>query len=163
YGVSACRCSGRFASAPTDRFVGVGFRVVLPVADLRDSISRGQKPAVTTAISSKLRDPAFQKWIEYVAGMPAEEQVKAVAKKLQEHNKGFDGKVTPKVENGIVTELQFVTDKVMDISPVQALEKLKSLTCGGSKPSKGKLADLSPLKGMSLTQLNINNTEVADL
>ena len=30
-----------------------------------------------------------------VAGMPAEKQVKAVAKKLQELNPGFDGKVTP--------------------------------------------------------------------
>ena len=37
-----------------------------------------------------------------------------------ELNPGFDGKVTPMIENGVVTELQFVTDNVTDISPVRA-------------------------------------------
>ena len=49
-----------------------------------------------------------------VAAMPAEKQVEAVIKKLMELNPGFDGKVTgidgkgtPKIENGVVTELGF--------------------------------------------------------
>ena len=38
--------------------------------------------------------PAFQQWMKAVAALPAEKQVEAVAKKLQELNPGFDGKVT---------------------------------------------------------------------
>ena len=51
---------------------------------------------------------------------------KPLAKKLQELNPGFDGKVTdwdgngaPKIENGVVTELSFLADNVTDISPVR--------------------------------------------
>ena len=58
--------------------------------------------------------PAFLEWQKKVAAMPAEKQVEAVAKKLQELNPGFDGKVTaldqsqtPTIENGVVTELRF--------------------------------------------------------
>ena len=65
-----------------------------------------------------------------VAALPAEKQVEAVAKKLQELNPGFDGKVTgmetgtPKIENGVVTEIGFITDNVTDISPVRALRTI---------------------------------------
>ena len=52
--------------------------------------------------------PGFEKWVKEVAGMPAEEQVEAVGKKLMELNPGFDGKVRrTKIEDGVVTELQF--------------------------------------------------------
>ena len=91
--------------------------------------------------------PAFQQWGKEVQAMPAEKQVQAVSKKLKELNPGFDGKVTPKIEFLEVTELQFLTDNVTDISPVRALSKLTTVTCNGSNPGKGKLADLSPLKG----------------
>ena len=74
-----------------------------------------------------------------VAAMPAEKQVEAVAKKLQELNPGFDGKVTPSpIENGVVTELQFLTDNVTDISPVRALAGLKALCAGGSHHGQGQ-------------------------
>ena len=56
--------------------------------------------------------PAFQQWMKTVVALPAERQAEAVAKKLQELNPGFDGKLTgvdgsgpPKVENGVVTEI----------------------------------------------------------
>ena len=39
-----------------------------------------------------------------------------MAAKLKELNPGFDGKVTHKVENDLVTDLQFFTDNVTDIS-----------------------------------------------
>ena len=76
--------------------------------------------------------PAFQKWMKTVTGMPAEKQVEAVAKKLLELNPtvlspGFDGKETHKIKSGEVTEFQFVTENVTDISPVRALAKLKHL------------------------------------
>ncbi len=115
-------------------------------------------------------DPVFQQWMKDVAAMPAEKQVEAVAKKLMELNPGFDGKVigpdgkgTPKIENGVVTEFRFVTDNVTDISPVRALMGLKRLVCSGSTPRSGKLSDLSPLQGMPLTSLNCNFSKVSDL
>ena len=83
-------------------------------------------------------DPAFQQWVKATQALPAEQQIEAVSKKLMELNPGFDGKVmgyegkaTPKIENGVVTELGFCTDNVTDISPVRALVGLKSLCCPG--------------------------------
>ncbi len=105
-------------------------------------------------------DPAFQQWMKNVASLFAEPQAKAVAKKLQELNPGFDGNEKHKIEKGVVTELQFNTMNVTDISPVRALAGLRVLTCGGSART---LSDLSPLKGMHLTALVCNASAVTDL
>jgi Leucine-rich repeat (LRR) protein len=86
--------------------------------------------------------------------MPAEQQVEAVSKKLMKLNPEFDGKVTPKVEKGLVTEMKFMTDTVTDISPVRALSGVMTLACQGSK-FNGILADVSPLQGMPLTTLSL--------
>src|SRR2546430_10513387 len=59
-----------------------------------------------------------------------------------------------------VTELQFSTDQVTNIAPVRVLSKLRVLNCSGTFPNQGRLADLSPLKGMSLTLLNCTDTRV---
>jgi Leucine-rich repeat (LRR) protein len=88
--------------------------------------------------------------------------VEAVAKKLRELNPGFDGKVVPVIENGVVTELRFSADNVMDISPVRALAGLRDLDCS-SFDGSGKLVDLSPLKDMKLEVLNCSGTQVSDL
>ena len=118
-------------------------------------------------------DPAFQQWVKATQALPAEKQIEAVSKKLMELNPGFNGSVTginksltPKIENGVVTEFGFVTDKVSDISPVRALAGLKVLKCVGSLGSssdKGILSDLSPLAGMPLTGLWFGGTQVSDL
>jgi hypothetical protein len=102
-------------------------------------------------------------WLKSVAGLSADEQVKAVAQKLRDLNPGFDGKVTPKVEGGVVIGLQLRADQVADLSPVRALTGLRTFECTGSGNNKGKLADLSPLKGLKLTSLNCYLTQVADL
>ncbi len=115
--------------------------------------------------------PAFEQWIKEVAALPAEQQVGAVAKKLQQLNPGFDGTVTgfgmkdamPKIENGVVTEFGFRNDDVTDISPVRAFSELKSLRCGSENQGHGRLADLSPLRGMKLIRLACGATQVADL
>ena len=113
---------------------------------------------------------AFVNWEKEVAALPAEKQVEAVAKKLQELNPGFDGKLTgvygwvpPKVENGVVKAIGYSSDAVADISPVRALTGLQSLSCFGSGPGKGKLADLSPLKGMRLASFQCHGTMVSEL
>ena len=109
------------------------------------------------------RDPGFQTWERDVAALTAEEQVKAVSQKLVELNPGFDGKVTPQIDAGVVWSLEFVTDQVNDVSPVRAIKGLKKLSCGGSEPGTGKLSDLSPLQGLLLTNLDCRKTEVGDL
>jgi len=120
------------------------------------------KKTETTRPITTLDDPAFQKWMKDVAPMPAEKQVDAVASKLQELNPGFDGKLTPKIEFLDVTEIQFLTDHVTDLSPVRALVKLKTLDC---RPATipGKLSDLSPLKSMKLTRLICKSNQISDL
>jgi serine/threonine protein kinase len=151
-------------------------------ADMRGQDPRPSSTAATGSLreppaSSKgaatrtLNAPSFEAWMQTVATMPAEKQVEALSKKLMELNPGFDGRMTggdrfvpPRIENGVVTELGFVTDNVTDISPVRALHRLRVLTCSGTSFTRpGKLADLSPLKGMRLTKLGCSDTQVSDL
>ncbi len=122
-----------------------------------------QDPDAGTQKPLAFETPGFDKWVKEVAALPAEQQVEAVSKKLQELNRGFDGKETHKVEYGVVTELQFMTDKVTDISPVRALAGLKTLTCNGSANGTGILSDLSPLSGMRLMNLDFIYTQVSEL
>ncbi len=126
-------------------------------------------------------------WERSVAALPANEQVKAVIARLKELNPGFDGRVQPTVESGVVTGLAFQTEHVSDLSPVRACTKLRSIDCCGVNSDYSKqgllidlsplrglpltnvriitspVFDLSPLKGMALTQLNVERTQVSDL
>jgi Leucine-rich repeat (LRR) protein len=83
--------------------------------------------------------------------------------RLKERNPGFDGKVNPTIANGVVTGLQFLTDDMDDISPVRAITSLRTLDIHGENRGKGRVADLSALKGLALTKLNCLGTRVADL
>jgi serine/threonine protein kinase len=153
-----CRSSHRGAYDPWTRDSTVGFRVSLSVEAVKAARQQSLVPKQVKAPSS---DAAA--WERSVAALPAEEQVKAVAARLKELNPGFDGKVEPTIDNGVVTGLKFHTDEVDNIEPVRALKGLKSLECPGNDLSTGKLADLSPLKGMPLTSLKIGNSQVRDL
>ena len=113
-------------------------------------------------VSKEVGPTEAERWEKSVAGMPAEEQVEAVARRLKELNPAFDGTVTPTVENGAVTALTVPTDEVADISPVAALKGLQILNCSGQH-RPGKLADLTPLRGLRLKALECRDTQVADL
>jgi hypothetical protein len=102
-------------------------------------------------------------WMKEVANLPADQQVEAVLKKLQQSNPEFDRREEHKIEDGVVTELNFAADNVTDLSPLRALRGLKKLKCAGSGPGKGNLSDLSPLKGMALRSMNFGWTKVSDL
>jgi serine/threonine protein kinase/Leucine-rich repeat (LRR) protein len=112
---------------------------------------------------------AFEQWLKDTQKLPAEKQVEAVAAKLKELNPGFDGQLTRGIEGGAVIELNLVTDEVSDLAPLRALTGLKKLTCRpahrdySATPRKGKLADLSPVKGMALVELHVIQMQVADL
>jgi serine/threonine protein kinase len=124
--------------------------------------SSDSSPVVPTGKNVEPLTEAEQ-WERSVAKMPAEKQVEEVARRLRELNPDFDGKVTPAIVNGVVTEVKFLTDEVQDISPLRVLKELQSLHCDGTYPRKGILSDLKPLRGLPLKALLIDNTQVADL
>ena len=61
--------------------------------------------------------------------------------------------------------MAFSARAVKDISPVRALPALETLTCYDERgiPNPAPLADLSPLRGLRLTNLICDYTEVSDL
>jgi Leucine-rich repeat (LRR) protein len=117
-------------------------------------------------------------WEKTVAALPADKQVEAVAVRLKKLNPGFDGTVTPTITGDAVTILSLSTDQVTNITPVRALPKLTNLNVSGTQGTvrvavkqnflevagtQGKLIDLSPLQGMSLSVLSCSRTRVSNL
>jgi hypothetical protein len=134
---------------------GLGLSEVTGLTDVRGTVIRLFSPEGTPAPA---QDAAA--WERTVAALPAEEQVKAVAARLKDLNPGFDGKVKPTITGDVVTGLQFSTDQVTNIAPVRVLAKLTFLDVSGTQ---GKLADLSPLKGLPLSVLRCSRTKVSNL
>jgi Leucine-rich repeat (LRR) protein len=106
---------------------------------------------------------AFDEWAKRVAAKSPTEQVKEVEAALKAINPDFDGPLTPRIVKDTVIELTLPADRVMDLTPVRALPRLRRLNCAGSAPGKGKLDDLWPLYGLSLKELAIPSTAVRDL
>jgi len=117
-------------------------------------------------------------WERSLAAMQAEEQVKAVAARLKKLNPSFDGQVSSKIKNGLVTEIGLGRN-VFNISPLKGMP-LTHLDLGSSEvqdlsPLRGMpltilnlhgsrlVRDLTPLKGMPLISLNIAGTQASDL
>jgi eukaryotic-like serine/threonine-protein kinase len=143
---------------------GLALSEAMGVTKVRGTVIRLFSPEKTLAIEaddlgvSVAADAAA--WERAVAALPAEEQIQVVAARLKDLNPGFEGKVTPTIREDVVYGLTFSTDQVTNIAPVRALTKLKVLKVPGNP---GKLADLSPLNGMSLLHLNFSQTQVSDL
>jgi eukaryotic-like serine/threonine-protein kinase len=106
-----------------------------------------------------------EKWRRAVSALPVERQPKMVIAKLQELNPDYDGAIRRlRYEYGKVAEFGILTDGIRDIRPVQAFATLRVLECCGSEPDKGRLTDLSPIRGMGLTVLNVwQNPALSDL
>jgi hypothetical protein len=102
-------------------------------------------------------------WEKSVAALPVEKQVEAVERRLRELNPEFRGNVEGGIRDGKVVWLRLLSDRVTDISPVRALKELESLGCGGSAPRKGRLSDLTPLRGLRLQYLACAESQVSDL
>jgi hypothetical protein len=140
--------------------------------DKKKTLPNPDSPA-SAADSSKDKEPkqaAAQAWIKTVTAMEPAGQIKAVMARLKELNPGFDGMHGHNIEGGVVTSLEFLTDKVTDIGPVAALTGLRKLKCYGSAaqgrwdiPGKGQLADLSPLHALKLESLSCVRNRVTDL
>jgi hypothetical protein len=150
------------AGIPLALLAGLGLSEATGITNVRGTVMRRFSPEGTPAPAPVVAADVAA-WERTVAALPAEEQVKAVAARLKELNWGFDGTVRHKIDDDVVTELQFSADLVTNIAPVRALSKLRVLNCSGTVSNQGRLANLSPLKGMSLTYLNCTDTRVADL
>lgn len=125
-------------------------------------VSRNGRHVVT--IGKEAGPPGTaEDWERSVAGVPADQLVQAVTQRLKDQNPGFDGELKTTIQTGEVTELYLVTDDLTDISPVRAFRKMTRLTCPGSGFGKGKLKDLTPLRGLKLNHLECNFNPVADL
>jgi Leucine-rich repeat (LRR) protein/tRNA A-37 threonylcarbamoyl transferase component Bud32 len=147
-------------------FVDGGEKVVVDSRKVgRMELAPGQHQLAVKRGADAIRPQPAEEgaWLKGVPALPAAKQVEEVAARLKKRNPGFDGKLTPTIEDGAVTALSLVTDHVTDLSPVRALTELRHLRCNGSNAEKGQLADLSPLREMKLTYLSCENTEVSDL
>jgi hypothetical protein len=125
-------------------------------------------PAAPVTRSPSLVTPDDDSFLKEVAALPAEEQVKRVVAELQRLNPGFDGKVTREIWGGwggqlIVGRLAFNTQLVTNISPVRALRSLLFLGLDPAPNTTGVLTDLSPLKGLPLTELSCADCPIRDL
>jgi Leucine-rich repeat (LRR) protein len=126
------------------------------------------KPAAEFWKQVDARKAALEAWLKRVADLPAEKQVVEFEAKMKELNPGFDGDVKHETEGKVVTEIRFVTDRVTDVAPLRVFDSLRVLDCPGTHTNwqpNGRLADLTPLKGMNLTgltKLNLIFTQVGD-
>lgn len=103
-------------------------------------------------------------WFRRVEQLTAIEQVEALKQELIRRNPGYDGRLEPRVEGGVVSGLKIITDHVTDIFPLRVLTHLRQLGLNGSAPRAGALVDISPLKGMALQELDLgDNPDMRDL
>ncbi|MCX7826548.1 MAG: serine/threonine protein kinase, partial [Verrucomicrobiae bacterium] len=110
------------------------------------------------------RAAAIAPFVIQTTALPAEQQVARVMAKLRELNPQFDGRQTHRIEKGVVTELQFSTVGVSDLSPLRALKGLRKLIITPwVATQKGDLTDLSPLRGLPLDWLWCHNNPIKDL
>jgi serine/threonine protein kinase len=149
---------------------GLGLGEASGLLHLRHTVSGLFSPKRTLAEDAEdrtskeaMQRAAAEAWEKSVADLPAEKQIEAVERRLRELNPEFRGKVDFEIRNGKVRRLAFLTDWVTDISPVRALKGLESLDCGGSTPRKGRLTDLTPLRGLRLNHLQCWDSQVSDL
>jgi hypothetical protein len=149
--------------------ISVSLALIVTVAIIRmvkspreeDFNARGRNP-VNARSEPDPELPIIQDHPE-VPALPAEQQLAPVSAMLKERNPGFDGTMTPTINDGVITGLAFVTDHVTDLRPLRTLPGLKTLACEGGTHGSCQLADLSPLKGMALTTLACRGNRIADL
>jgi hypothetical protein len=108
--------------------------------------------------------PPLDDFGKRVAALSAEEQVREVVPELVRRNPDFDGTHTRDVEQGKVIGLHLASSAVTDLTPVRALANLQKFTCVGASGHRGKLSDLTPLRGLPLRTLSVQgNPGVTDL
>jgi serine/threonine protein kinase/Leucine-rich repeat (LRR) protein len=145
-------------------YIGFGraTKDALPPAEFWKRYDAGEFGKPVAGANLAFTDSALQQWVKSVQALPAEKQLAAFDKKFREYNPEFKGQVSPKIDDGAVTELRISGDGIMDIAPVRVFSRLTRFSCyGGSRTSI--LSDLSPLAGLPLTAVSVTKTMVTDL
>lgn len=148
------------------------------------TLSRNQKTVVTIErITNQKIEPGqipsagvSQEWLTQIQKLPAVEQFQAVIKKLEELNPGFEADFRKNVyvsylggrPNQYVHLVNIESDHLQDVSPLQALQNLQTLSISGTNRRLSQFKDLSPLAAMkNLTHLTVRNhpqlTEIGPL
>ena len=92
------------------------------------------------------------------------EQFAALIEALKLANPSFDGALAPTFQEGLIVGLSIRTDNVSDISALQELKHLRSLSMTGNYSNDAGVVDLSPLTGLPLTELYLDgNARLSDL
>jgi len=103
---------------------------------------------------------------------PPSDVISQVSRKMQELNTGLrESEISFQTDNaGQVESVEVVSVCLRDIQPIENLTTLQKLVCAGMRqhlrpdmPLIAPLDDLSPLKGISLTELAANHTRVKDI
>jgi formylglycine-generating enzyme required for sulfatase activity len=132
------------------------------LAGIRDAAALAKLPPEEQKAFAKLWTDVAALMKEGVRPLHPAEQVEVVRNELKLRNPDFDGSLTPRIEGGVVVELTINGKNVADLSPVRYLVGLKALSCSGDNENK-PLSDLTPLKGLPLTGLDLPFTQVRDL
>ena len=121
----------------------------------------GKPVAAATEAAKPLSEE--EEWRQSVAKMKPAEQVKAVEERLKKRNPNFKGKCQPEYGGEGVVGLTVISPEIVDISPVcsTTLRRLSYGSLAGFY--SGKLTDLSPLRGMMLSQLDCGDSQVSNL
>jgi serine/threonine protein kinase len=102
--------------------------------------------------------PPDDLWCRRVAELPSQEQFRTVAMKVEELNPGYESRnAAGWVEVEGVIRFTIVSDVVHDIRPVRGLPDVRNVRIAGTEPGRGILADLSPLVGLRLHTVSLEN------
>ena len=162
------------------------------------TLARNQKAVVTVEyITNQKIEPGqipsagvSQEWLVQTQKLPGVEQFQAVIKKLEELNPGFEAHIRKNVyvvyQGNRPAHINISSESLHDLSPIQALESLMSLTISGTDDGQSQLKDLTPLnnlirlnnlalnrhpqlseiaplQNLKLKNLELSNTNVSDL
>ena len=101
-----------------------------------------------------------------ISDLPPDDQIAEIERELTNRNPKYHGRLTPTIVDDTVIGLVVPSAGVTDISPIHALNRLKSLEMKrqiSNEPVSESLADLTPLQGLPLIKLDLTGTNVSDL
>ena len=103
----------------------------------------------------KIAEPAadLTDWERSVADLPYLERVKAVIARLKDLNPGLDN-----ISYNEYVDLLIFSPELRDLSPLRIMPGLRGLHLNAAN-----LGDISPLRGMELTRVDLFHTGVSDL
>ena len=101
-----------------------------------------------------------------ISELPPNDQIAEIERELTNRNPKYHGRLTPTIVDDTIIGLVIPSAGVTDISPIHALNRLKSLEMKrqiSNEPVSESLTNLTPLQGLPLIKLDLSGTNVSDL